>query len=136
MRETTQIIINEQDWLRLEKVLSQAPLSPYSEWLESELARAKVIPSTAVSPGLVTMHSKVRYRDESTGKEKEVILVYPHEADLQSGKVSILAPVGAALLGLSVGQTIEWSMPDGKTKSLRVSEVLYQPENSDGAEDK
>lgn len=130
MREPTQITINEQDWLRLEKMLSQVPLSPYREWLETELDRAQVVPATAVKPGLVTMNSTVRYRDESTGKEKEVTLVYPDEADMQSGKVSVLAPVGAALIGLSVGQVIEWKMPDGRNKTLRVCEVLYQPENS------
>lgn len=130
MRELTQITINEQDWLRLEKMLSQVPLSPYREWLETELDRARVVPATAVKPDLVTMNSTVRYRDESTGKEKEVMLVYPDEADMQSGKVSVLAPVGAALIGLSVGQVIEWKMPDGRNKTLRVCEVLYQPENS------
>lgn len=133
MRAPTQIVVNEQDWLSLEKMLTQVPASPYSEWLETELDRAKIIPAGSVTPGLVTMNSRIRYYDVSAGKEKEVTLVYPKDADVKSGRVSILAPVGAALLGLSVGQTIKWKMPNGREKTLRVREVIYQPESFEQA---
>jgi regulator of nucleoside diphosphate kinase len=62
------------------------------------------------------------------GDELEMTLVYPRDADLASGRISVLAPVGAALLGLSVGQSIEWPMPHGGTRRLKVSAILFQPE--------
>jgi regulator of nucleoside diphosphate kinase len=76
------------------------------------------------------MNSRVLYVDETTGERRLVQIVYPTEADASDGKVSILAPVGAALLGLSVGQAIEWDFPDGTRRRLRVEDVSYQPESA------
>jgi regulator of nucleoside diphosphate kinase len=130
MRARTQIVITDQDWLRLERLLTQIPRSTYSEWLQDELDRAEVVEPTAISPKVVTMNSQVVYRDENTGKELQVTLVFPNDADAASGKISVLAPVGAALLGLSEGQTIEWKTPSGDPRTLRVKSILYQPESS------
>jgi regulator of nucleoside diphosphate kinase len=66
--------------------------------------------------------------DEMSGKEFELTLVYPDDAHITHGAVSVLAPVGSALLGLSVGQSIEWPLPGGRKMNLRVLEVTYQPE--------
>ncbi len=74
------------------------------------------------------MYSQVRYRDERAGVCRQIQVVYPGDADVEQGKVSVLAPVGAALLGLALGQAIDWEFPDGQTRRLRVEEILYQPE--------
>ena len=76
---------------------------------------------------VVTMNSEVLVRDLDSKKEMTVTLVFPSEADLEQGKISILAPVGTALLGYRVGDTIEWKVP-GRVRRLRVEKVLYQPE--------
>ncbi len=72
------------------------------------------------------MNSRLIYSDESTGMTREVELVYPDEADHVTGRVSVLAPVGCALLGLSVGQSIDWDLQGGKVHRLRVERVLSQ----------
>ncbi len=74
-----------------------------------------------------TMNSTVRCREESSGKEYTLTLVYPEDV-AGEGKVSILAPVGTALLGLTIGQTIDWPAPSGKTLKLTLLEIEYQPE--------
>jgi regulator of nucleoside diphosphate kinase len=99
------------------------------EALRRELDRAIVVSSEAVPPDVITMNSRVLYVDESTGERRSVTVVYPAEADASEGRVSVLAPVGAALLGLSAGQAIEWDFPDGRRR-LRVEDVSYQPESN------
>lgn len=94
-----------------------------AEFLSREISRATIVPSTIVPPGLVTMGAKVEFRDDTTGQSRAVTLVYPHEADVEAGKLSILTPVGAALIGLSVGQSIEWQTPTGGWRSLTVLRV-------------
>ncbi|MCY1496523.1 Regulator of nucleoside diphosphate kinase [compost metagenome] len=80
-----------------------------------------------VPAGVVTMNSRVHCRDDNSGKEYHLTLVYPEHAGTE-GTVSILAPVGSALLGLSVGQHIDWPAPGGKTLKLTLLAVEYQPE--------
>jgi regulator of nucleoside diphosphate kinase len=87
-----------------------------------------VVEPTAVPPDVVTMNSRVVYRDEESNETREVTLSYPKDASLEQGRVSVLAPVGAALLGLSVGQEIEWLVPGGRHKRLRILAVTYQPQ--------
>ena len=72
---------------------------------------------------MVRMGSKVAYRDDETGSTREVVLVYPHEADIERNRISILTPVGAALIGLSVGQRIEFQTPGSGTRSVTVLAV-------------
>lgn len=125
------IVVTEQDYSRLTRLLAQYGNSRSGrecEALEAELERAEIMPPTAVAPDIVTMRSRVRFRDETSGVEQEATLVYPSEADCKEGRISVLAPIGAALLGLGVGQSIEWPMPDGASHRLRVVEVVYQPE--------
>ena len=74
------------------------------------------------------MNSRVRFEDERTGEQREVTLVYPRDADIDAGKISILVPVGASLLGLRVGQTIDWMPPSGDKRRYRVVAVPHQPE--------
>jgi len=96
--------------------------------LASELDIAEVVDSREVPPDVVTMNSRVIFDDVTTGKTAEVTLVFPYDADVQSGKVSVLAPVGTALLGLAEGDSIVWPFPDGSSHCLRVVAVTFQPE--------
>ena len=91
--------------------------------LEAELDRADVLLAADVPDDVVTMYSRVRYLDETTGERRSVTLVYPDETDVERGRISVLAPVGSALLGLSTGQTIDWEFPRGARRRLRVEEV-------------
>jgi len=78
-------------------------------------------------PDVITMNSKVRVRDMQTREESEYTLVFPHAADIKQGKISVLAPIGTALLGYKTGDVIRWEVPAG-TRVLKVLSVLYQPE--------
>ena len=98
------------------------------EDLEAELDNAEVVPSGRVPPDVVTMNSRVRFEDVASGESREITIVFPEDADASLGKVSVLAPVGTALLGLAEGQTISWPFPDGTSRQLRVVEITFQPE--------
>lgn len=95
--------------------------------LRGELARANVLPCKDIPPDVVTMNSKVRLRDMETSEEMTYALVFPKDSDFAAGAVSVLAPVGTAILGYSKGSVIEWPVPDG-TRRLRIEEIIYQPE--------
>lgn len=130
MLEQPQIIISSQDLERLERLLDSVPPvhAPGLDALRRELDRAEIVESDAIPPEVITMNSTARFVDEMSGKEFELTLVYPDDAHITHGAVSVLAPVGSALLGLSVGQSIEWPLPGGRKMNLRVLEVTYQPE--------
>ena len=124
------IHVTRQDLERLRGVVATHEAgrdAAAAQQLETELDRAVVVPSDELPADVVTMHSRVVFEDE-TGRRRDVQLVYPWEAAPERGRISILAPVGVALLGLSVGQVIDWPMPNGRTASLRIVSVLYQPE--------
>ena len=120
------ITITDFDLRRLLPVIDQHD-SAASEALETELHRANVVAQRAVPPDVVTMNSQVVYEDVATFEKRTVHVVYPKDADARRGLISVLAPIGTALLGLRVGQSIEWQVPMG-TKRIRVLEVRYQPE--------
>jgi regulator of nucleoside diphosphate kinase len=91
-----------------------------AEFLAREIDRARVVPVHQASPDLVRMGSIVKYRDNSIGQVSEVTLVYPRDADGEPGYLSVLTPVGAALIGLSAGQTIQLVTRSGEVCSLSV----------------
>ena len=95
--------------------------------LEQELDRADVVDSSAIAPTVVTMNSQVRIEDVDTGVENVYTLVFPSDASIPEKKISILAPIGTALLGARVGSTINWPVPAGR-RTVRIKDVLYQPE--------
>jgi regulator of nucleoside diphosphate kinase len=109
--------ITTGDYARLVALGGDAPLA-------EELSRAAVVPEERMPRNVVRMHSRVTYLDEGLGKRREVQLVYPEEADLASGKISVLAPVGSALLGLAEGQSIDWRFPRGDSRRLRVERAV------------
>jgi regulator of nucleoside diphosphate kinase len=96
--------------------------------LADELMRATVVPAQAIPPSVATMHSRVEFRDNVTGAVHKLTLVYPGEDDPEAGLHSVLTPVGAALIGLTEGQSMRWRMPKGGWHSLTLLRVIYQPE--------
>lgn len=96
----------------------------WSEELAEELDRAIVVPMEQLPRDVVTMHACFTYADQLTGALREIELVYPDEADPAHGKISVLTPVGSAMIGLRVGQEIAWDFPDGSTRRLRVVSVM------------
>ncbi len=128
------IHITEFDLERLKKLLQEAQYTHYrkSEYLEKlqmELSRAEVVSPRDVPSDVITMNSKVCLVDLETGEEEIYTLVFPQDADLKQGKLSVLAPIGTAMLGYEVGDIFEWEVPAGIRK-LRVEKILYQPEAS------
>ncbi len=121
------ILITEKDQLRIKNILSFQDSDDF-ENLELELDRAKIITDDEVPPDLVTMNSTVKFLNLHDSKEVTITIVYPSDANFAEGKVSVLASLGSALIGLRVGQEINWMFPDGKTKRLKILEVLFQPE--------
>ena len=100
---------------------------PPAEALRAELDRAEVREPRDMPADVITMNSTARFVDEAGGDEHEMTLVYPRDAGAP-GTVSVLAPVGSALLGLRVGQRIDWVGPGGRPLRLRVLSIAYQPE--------
>lgn len=124
------IFITEKDLLRIKNILSYQKSDEFED-LELELDRAKIISDSEVWPELVTMNSKVRFLNINENKEMIITIVYPTDADFAQGKISVLASLGSALIGLGVGQQINWMFPDGQTRTLKILEVIYQPEASE-----
>lgn len=91
--------------------------------LLEELVRARVAESAKMPPNVVTIGNTVTYRDEATGREQTVALVFPGEADIAVGRVSVLTPIGVALLGLREGASISWDTRQGETRRLTVTRV-------------
>ena len=116
------IIINELDAERIDRLLEQPAFanSPVADALNEELE--------AMPHDVVTMNSRVKFRDLTSGEERVRTLVFPSQVTDSASQLSVLAPVGAALLGLKVGSTIHWELPGGASTHLEVLELLYQPE--------
>lgn len=126
MRETNEdIIITTTDLERLRPLLDLHD-SPAAELLDAELHRACIVEPDRVPADVVTMNSEVVYEDIETSATRTVRVVFPKDADADRGCISVLAPIGSALLGLRVGQSITWRVPHG-TKRLRVVEVRAAP---------
>lgn len=119
------VVIDEAYYDRLESLAlggMERSLAAAERLLE-ELERAEVLPSEQVPANVVNIGSKVIYRDEDTGQNHSAVLVFPGEADISQQRISVLTPVGAALIGLSEGQSINWLSRDGKERRLTVLEV-------------
>lgn len=128
MTSLPNIIITKPDHGRLSRFIGRPGSAFFSvaDFLEGELQRAKVVHPDEVPADVVTMDTKVRFRSGSN--ERTVTLVYPEQADILKGLLSILTPVGVALLGVAVGDSMLWRGLDGETRMLTVQEVVFQPE--------
>lgn len=129
MARKRQIFITAHDLQRLQDHLDNMPPGDRKQFkaLEEELGRAKAVDSKKIPPDVVTMNSRLRYRDAEDGGESEITLVFPADADIDTGKMSVLSPIGTALLGYAVGDTIKWTVPAG-SRQIEILELLYQPE--------
>ncbi|MBP1597258.1 MAG: GreA/GreB family elongation factor [Acidobacteria bacterium] len=131
MRERA-IHITDFDMKRLRQLLEGTHIwnqkdRTYLERLEEELDRAVLVTSKNVPSDVITMNSEVVISDLDTGKEMTYRLVFPGDADIEQGKISILAPIGTALIGFRTGDIVKWKVPAG-TRRLRIERVVYQPE--------
>ena len=123
MDNLNNIILTEADFQKLSALVATANRDG-AELLEEELGRAVVVDEKKLPKDVVSMNSKIIFQDLENGKERSITLVYPHEANIQENKISVLAPVGVALIGLRVGQIIQWPVPNGKEKRFKVISVL------------
>ncbi len=103
--------------------------SVYLKMLASEIDKAQVVDSRSIPPDVITLNSTVHLVDLEANDEMVYTLVFPEDADVAQGKISVLAPIGTAMLGYRVGDTFEWDTPGGK-RLISVKQVLYQPEAS------
>lgn len=109
-------VLSVEDYARLREYA-------LNDELADELDRAIVVQKERVPEDVVTMNARCVYLDERLGTQREIELVFPEEADPAAGKVSVLTPVGSALIGLKVGQEIAWDFPDGSVRRLKVTGV-------------
>lgn len=132
MNARPEITISSLDAERIYDLIESLPADSFAgvDELEMELDRANVVEPAEVPPTTVTMNSTVRFVIESSQEEFELTLVYPNDLDASGKKISILAPVGSALLGLSQGDRIEWPKPGGGLLKVTIKEVTYQPERA------
>lgn len=131
MTTSANITVSTIDLSRLEELLGSVDddQSPSIAALQAELEKATILEPEEMPADVVTMNSTVRFVVEPTGKTFELTLAYPkdiseHDTDI----VSITAPIGSALLGLSIGQSVDWILPGGRQTVVRVVDVTYQPE--------
>jgi regulator of nucleoside diphosphate kinase len=128
------IFITTKDAAKLRKLIREAYHSEYrgSDYLRklaAELEKASVVNPDQIPSDVITLNSTARLLDQETSEEMIYTLVFPEDADPSQGKISILAPIGTAMLGYKTGDTFQWDTPGGK-RTLRVQGVLYQPEAS------
>ncbi|PKV75754.1 nucleoside diphosphate kinase regulator [Pontibacter ramchanderi] len=127
------IYLTEQDYKRLIELVQQQRQGPGMQSniakLGEELKRAKRVASEEIPAEVVTMNSSVLLRDMKSGKEMEITLVYPKDADVNARRISILAPVGTAIIGCREGDEVEWPVPSG-TINYKIEKVTFQPEAS------
>lgn len=126
------IYITEFDKVRLEELIAVAEeFGDHDrkdlEALAEELDQAEVVLPKDIPPDVVTMNSKVVLRDLNTSETMTYVIVFPKDANIEAGHISVLAPVGTAILGYARGEVVEWSVPSGRRR-IRIEDVLYQPE--------
>jgi regulator of nucleoside diphosphate kinase len=126
------IYITEYDLERLTKLIEDVQDSDpqdkdYLAELQKELDDAEIVASGDIPKEVITMNSQVCLLDQDTQKEEMLTLVFPQEANISQGKISVLAPIGTAMLGYRVGEVFRWKVPTGERK-LKVKKILYQPE--------
>jgi regulator of nucleoside diphosphate kinase len=123
------IIVNSRDFIKLKQVINESIVSGNvnAKNLDAELSNALLLDPEKIPSDVVTMNTKVRFIDINESEEFVYTIVYPEDADLTHGKLSVLAPIGTALLGYREGSELVWNVPAG-LKSFRIDKILYQPE--------
>jgi regulator of nucleoside diphosphate kinase len=131
------IVITEADYGRLQRLIETFRYFPHWDVhhlnaLEEEIESATIVRSSDVPENLVTMNSRVRVKDLANGREMTYQIVFPKDADLARNRISVLAPIGTALLGYRAGDIVEWQVPAG-IRRLQILAVEYQPEAAGAA---
>lgn len=126
------IVVSSLDMERLEHLLDSLPAAQAGtrDTLLDELARAELVEPEDMPQDVVTMNSRVRFVLDNAPQEFDLSLAYPKDVDGAGDKLSVLTPVGSALLGLKVGDSIAWMRPDGGRFDVTVREIVYQPERA------
>lgn len=119
------IVLSADDYERLSALAHAArnSMPNLADELAAEVGRARVLAKGKHPEHIVCMNSEVEFRDDDTGKVQTIILVYPEEADISQRKISVLTPVGTALIGLRAGHAITWESPGGAMRQLTVLAV-------------
>lgn len=128
-------VITELDAARIRELGSRLPgqgqgLGALEDLIEMVTGECEIVPGKRVPPDVVTVNSKVSFRDELTNAVHTVTVVYPQDFSIPDRRISVLSPVGRALLGRRVGNVASFSLPDGTSRDIRVLEIHYQPEAS------
>jgi regulator of nucleoside diphosphate kinase len=131
MKERT-IFVTQEDMQRLSDLVDSAERMSsrdrqHLQMLKEELREAEIVSSDQIPPDVVTMNSRVRLKDLDSGRESIYVLVFPRDADVSQGRISVLAPIGTAIIGYRAGDVIVWSVPAGERR-FKLEEILYQPE--------
>ncbi|APG24532.1 nucleoside diphosphate kinase regulator [Syntrophotalea acetylenica] len=126
------IYITETDYEKLEELIDGMKRSGVRDRddlnsLEEELDKCKIVDQREVPSNVVTLNSRIRFRDLDTGQETITTLVFPNKANFSEGRISVTSQIGTALLGYTVGDVIEWKVRAGN-KTIRIEEIIYQPE--------
>ncbi len=130
--QSKNIVITDTDYERLQRLIESSRRfrqrdAEHLGDLQHELEAASIVGTGEVPHNVVTMNSRVRVKDLGNGKEFVYQIVFPRDADAANNRISVLAPIGTALLGYRAGETVEWQVPSG-LRRLRILEVEYQPE--------
>lgn len=114
-------------WLLNNSAKFDSTYNKHLKELELELQNAVVVDPKDIPPDVITMHSKFSIRDLITNEESVYTLVFPFDADIEQKKLSILDPIGVAVIGYRKGDVVEWEVPEGKRK-IMIEKIIYQPE--------
>lgn len=124
------IIVNSRDFTKLTQIINDTHAhggNQYLKNLAAELSNAILLDPENIPPDVITMNSKVEFTDVSESGKFVYAIVYPEDADTENGRLSVLAPIGTALLGYRAGDTVTWKVPAG-IKKFQIEKILYQPE--------
>jgi regulator of nucleoside diphosphate kinase len=128
--DTTALYLTELDVTRLERIASRAGSAQLEDMLDSLLARATIVAPEEIPTDVVTMNTRVVCFLPGEQLARNWTLVYPDAADFDAGRLSVLSPVGQALLGARAGQTVKYRLPDGREQHVTVDGIAFQPEAS------
>lgn len=123
-RPPVRLIDTEADILTSIALSASGPVQQTGELLLEEIARASTFEADQISADVVTMHSMVEFEDAASGARRAVQLVYPAVADISAGRISIMTPIGAGLIGLSAGHVIDWPDREGRKRPLTILKVI------------
>ena len=128
--DNKRIIINSRDYAKLRQLIATNPSqeNQYIKNLDHELSNATLLDPDKIPPDVITMNTRVCFSEADESEDFIYTIVYPEDADIEQGKISVLAPIGTALLGYRTGDKVSWKVPAG-VKTFIVKKILYQPES-------